>query len=101
MLVRYGARSGVGAMDGDQPLDEIFEDATHIDAGSGILRFSLMATLVVAVALIIAGVVLVYLGSTGDTEMSLFGNSFKSQNVGIAAMFCGAVVAVLGFRRAL
>ena len=47
------------------------------------------------------GVGLVILGSTGTTEFTFFGQSFKSQNVGIAALFIGASVVVLNVRRIL
>jgi uncharacterized membrane protein YidH (DUF202 family) len=75
--------------------------ALHIEAGRSTLAFSLSATLVLGVVLILGGVALVYLGSTGDTELELFGNHFKSQNVGVVGIFCGAVLAVLGIRRTL
>ena len=49
----------------------------------------------------ILGVVLVIIGATGDTEFNLFGQSFKSANVGVAALFIGAVLVVLNVRRLL
>lgn len=48
-----------------------------------------------------AGVWLVMLGASGDTTFQLFGQSFHSTNVGIAAIFIAAVVATLVIRRAL
>jgi uncharacterized membrane protein len=47
------------------------------------------------------GVILVYLGSSGKTEFTFFGQELKSTNVGIAAIFIGAVVIVLIVRRTL
>ena len=47
------------------------------------------------------GVVLVVLGSRGETEFSFFGQAFKSQNVGIASFFLGAAMVVLNVRRIL
>jgi hypothetical protein len=47
------------------------------------------------------GVVLVVVGATGDTSFSFFGQSFRSGNVGIAALFLGAVLVVLNIRRVL
>jgi hypothetical protein len=41
------------------------------------------------------GIILVYLGSTGRTDIHFFGQSFHSANVGIAAIFLGATVVVL------
>ena len=49
----------------------------------------------------ILGVTLVVIGATGDTEFNLFGQSFKSSNVGIAALFIGAVLVILNIRRLL
>jgi hypothetical protein len=52
-------------------------------------------------ALIIAGlgIWLVYLKSVGQTHFQLFGQEFQSDNVGIAAIFIGAVVLIIGLRR--
>jgi len=62
-----------------------------------------IAFAVLAVGVILAGMgaYLVYLGATGDTRFSLFGQEFQSSNSGIAAMFIGAVLAVLSLRRTL
>jgi len=51
--------------------------------------------------LAILGVVLVIIGASGQTEFVFFGQSFKSQNVGIAAFFLGAALVVLNVRRIL
>ena len=47
------------------------------------------------------GAYLVYRGSSGDTEISLFGQTFKSTNVGIAAIFVAVVMIVMLVRRTL
>lgn len=75
--------------------------AAMIRASEGILKHSMMMSLVMGLALILGGIVLVYLGNTGDTEFTLFGNQFKSTSVGVVGIFCGAVVVVLGQRRSL
>jgi len=49
----------------------------------------------------ILGVVLVLIGANGNTELSFFGQSFKSENIGIASLFIGAVLVVLNVRRLL
>lgn len=49
----------------------------------------------------ILGVVLVGIGATGNTEFTFFGQSFKSQNIGIASFFLGATIVVLNVRRLL
>ncbi len=51
--------------------------------------------------LAILGVILVAIGSSGDTEFEFFGQSLKSQNVGIASFFLGAVLVILNVRRIL
>ena len=53
------------------------------------------------VILAILGVILVALGAVGETEFSFFGQTFKSQNIGIASFFLGAVLVVLNVRRIL
>lgn len=73
----------------------------HILAGAPTLRLLIFVLLVIGVALIASGVFLVYLGAHGDTEIVLFGNTFKSQNVGVVGIFCGAVMAILSTRRVL
>src|SRR4051794_22484671 len=73
--------------------------AAHISAGSPVLMFSLVVSLVIGATLIGGGVALVYLGGHGETELVLFGNTFKSQNVGAVGIFCGAVMVVLAIRR--
>jgi uncharacterized integral membrane protein len=54
-----------------------------------------------ATLLAVLGVVLVVIGSTGQTEFVFFGQAFKSQNVGIAAFFLVGVIVVLNVRRIL
>jgi hypothetical protein len=41
------------------------------------------------------------LKSEGPTEFILFGQTFKSQSVGIAAIFIGGVILYLGIRNVL
>ena len=73
----------------------------HVVAGSGIMKFTLVLTGLVGAVLIFGGIWLVFLGTTANTEMSLFGSQFKSQNVGVVGIFCGAVVVVLNVRRTM
>lgn len=47
------------------------------------------------------GVFLVYLDAKGDTEFSFFGQTFKSTDVGIAAIVIGAATIVLLVRKAI
>ena|SRR5271165_1359065 len=64
-----------------------------------ILYIIALGAMILGVCFILGGVALVYLGGTGSTTFTLFGNTFTSQNVGVASIFCGAVLAVLTFRR--
>jgi hypothetical protein len=58
-------------------------------------------TFIIGVLLVLAGVVLVWLGAQGSTKFNIFGNDFSSDNVGIASLFIGAVLVILNFRRVL
>jgi len=49
----------------------------------------------------IIGVVLVYLGAIGDTQIDLWGAKISTSSVGIAAIFIGAVLILRTFRRVL
>jgi hypothetical protein len=40
-------------------------------------------------------------GNEGATEISIVGNSFRSGNVGIAAIFLGVVLLIANYRRLL
>ena len=73
----------------------------HIEKGMPLMRASLFLTLVISIALIAGGIALVYLGSTGDTQVSLFGTDLKTQSVGAVGLICGVVIGVLGIRRSL
>src|SRR5437870_12029097 len=66
-------------------------------------RFSTIAilTFVAGSCLAVLGVVLVYLGSKGQTELNLFGQKIKSSNVGISAIFIGAVLIIVNINRVL
>jgi len=77
------------------------DTAMHITAGRPVLTLVLSLTTLFSLAPIGGGIWLIVLGASGNTEFSLFGNNFKSQNVGIAAFFCGAVVFALSIRRTL
>jgi hypothetical protein len=49
----------------------------------------------------VIGVVLVYLGATGDTQIDLWGAKISTSSVGIAAIFIAAILIVRTFRRVL
>ncbi|MGI0016320.1 MAG: hypothetical protein ACREBU_23110 [Nitrososphaera sp.] len=54
-----------------------------------------IALLFLVVLAITWGAYMVYSGTSGNTEFSFFGQTFKSTHVGIAALFIGAAMAVL------
>jgi len=72
-----------------------------IRATSTTLRLVIIGAFVLAAVFVGAGIWLVYLGATGDTKFTFFGQTFGSTNVGIAALFLGAVTVVLLLRRSL
>jgi len=74
---------------------------SHIEAGTPIILAIIVAITLIGAASIVAGVVLFYMGASGATEMSLFGNTFKSQNVAVACLFIGALIVAATARRAL
>jgi hypothetical protein len=55
----------------------------------------------VGTVLALIGLAMVALGATGNTEFKFFGQTFRSDNVGIAAIFLGAALIVLNVRRVL
>lgn len=65
---------------------------------SPLIKFFTIIGIIAGIILALLGIWLVYLGSTGDTEFNLFGQTFKSSNVGIAAIFIGAVVIITSIR---
>lgn len=75
--------------------------AAIIKASTPVLLAITVGAFVTGLGFAGVGAYLVYKGSSGDTEISLFGQSFKSTNVGIAAIFCAVVMIVLCIRRAL
>lgn len=73
---------------------------THKQLHKATLFFGILLCLL-GVALAVMGIWLVFLKSEGTTRFKLFGQEFYSNNVGIAAIFIGAVVIILAFRRIL
>jgi uncharacterized membrane protein len=82
-------------------VSEAVESSEHVVAGSKVMVLVLVVVLVLAIALIGGGVWLVYLGAKGTTEMSIFGNTLKTQNVGVTGLFAGVVLGVVGIQRTL
>ena len=74
---------------------------TLLKQATPLIKLVLILVFIGGLAFALLGVWLVYLGSTGSTEFSFFGQNFKATSVGIAAIFIGAVAIVNVFRRAL
>jgi hypothetical protein len=68
---------------------------------SSILRLIIWGAYTLAGLIVIAGIVLVCLGSGGNTEFTFFGQTFRSTSVAIAGIFLGASILVLLVRRSL
>jgi hypothetical protein len=75
--------------------------ANLIRATTPILKVVIIGIFIVGFGLAVLGVILVYLGSTGDTKFAFFGQTFSSTSVGIPAIFIGSTAIVLLVRRAL
>lgn len=73
--------------------------AKLLEKTTSFLKLVLVFGFVSGIIFALLGVWLVFLGSTGSTDFNLFGQTFTSANVGIAAVFIGAVVSVLVIRR--
>ncbi len=86
----------------DSPEGWTLHAPSHISAAEQILRLALWITMAIGLAIVVAGVVLVVLGTAGQlTELTLFGNTFKSETVGAVGIFCGAVLVILNVRRVM
>ncbi|MGQ3045998.1 MAG: hypothetical protein ACT6Q8_03505 [Niveispirillum sp.] len=70
-----------------------------VKATTPILIAFTITALLISLGLIVGGVTLVWLGGVGDTELTLLGNSFKSTNVGVVGIFCGAVLGIISLRK--
>ncbi len=66
-----------------------------------ILRIVVVGSFVSGTVMAGLGVLLVFRGDSAETDFVFFGQTFKSQSVGIAAIFIGASMIVLVVRRAL
>jgi hypothetical protein len=74
---------------------------THIRAGTPVLLAIIIVVGLLSVALIGGGIWLAFLGGKGDTDINIFGTTFKSRSVGVVAIFCGAVLAIFVLTRTL
>lgn len=72
-----------------------------IRSSTPLLRIIVIGAFIAGIIIAGIGIVLVFQGDSAETEFSFFGQTFKSQSVGIAAIFIGASVIVLLIRRSL
>jgi len=70
-------------------------------ATSDLLRVMTHWTFLTGILVSLVGVILVFLGEQGDTGFELFGQTFESTSVGIAAIFIGVVMIILNIRKIL
>ena len=54
-----------------------------------------IGVLLVTGLIVVAGVVLVAMGASGNSTISFFGQSIETTVSGIAAIFCGSVIVVI------
>lgn len=73
--------------------------ADHIKESRLILVIIAVGVLIAGLLIAGMGIVLVVLHASGHTSFSFFGQNFKSQNVGIAAIFLGAATIVIVLSR--
>ena len=73
----------------------------HLKGTKGIFYLIIAATFAVALAFICAGLGLVYLGATGNSEVTLLGLKMTSTNTGIVSIAFGALVIVAVSRSAM
>lgn len=73
----------------------------HIVAAGPILRGVLWLVAFIALLLVAGGIVLIWLGATGDTEMTVFGQKLKSGNVGVVGIVSGLILALMAIKAVL
>lgn len=72
-----------------------------IRAASPVFRLAIAGAYVAGIGIAAFGVILIWLGSTGSSDFTLFGQTFSSTNVGVSAIFIGGVAIVVLVRRSL
>jgi hypothetical protein len=73
----------------------------HLKGTKGLFYLIIIATFAVALAFISAGLGLVYLGATGNSEVTLLGLKMTSTNTGIVSIAFGALVTIAVWRSAM
>ena len=73
----------------------------HMKVGAPIMKTTLAIIIVLALALIVGGIVLVYAGATGSTQLHLLGAKLDTQSVGAVGLVSGLLLGIFGIRRVL
>ncbi len=84
--------------------EEVLKVTRELEASqqkNALLRILVFWSFIFGLALIGSGVYLAFIESGSVTELSFFGQTFKSSNVGISSIFIGSVLVVLNVRRIL
>jgi hypothetical protein len=90
LIVKDIVEAGGNAMD----------QTTHLKTATPVLMVGMALGGVMSIAAIIVGGYAIYKGSTGATEIHLFGNTISTQTSGVALVFIGALCLVFIIRKA-
>jgi len=66
-----------------------------------ILKLVIILTFVAGIIIVVAGIILFLTGGAGETTITMFGHELRTQNVGIAAIFIGAILILVTFIKVL
>ncbi len=72
--------------------------ARHVKAAKPLLVLIAVSTAVLGLILLGGGIYLAAADKYASTNFTLFGNAFASSSVGVAMVFIGVVMTILGFR---
>jgi hypothetical protein len=70
-----------------------------IEKSAPIMMTTIIGVFVLAVVFAGTGVVFIYLGASGTTDLSFFGATVKTTSAGVAALVLAAAVVVLAIRQ--
>ena len=71
------------------------------DPRNALLRLITHWTFITGLVIFLIGLAFIFVGSSGNTNFTLFGQSFASTNIGIAAIFVGVIMIVINIGRVL
>lgn len=73
----------------------------HLSAAKGLFYLMICSIFILALAFILAGLGLVYLGASGSSQIDAFGLKMASTNVGIISIGFGALVLIVCITKAM